>query len=240
MHIDSLCADAIEKGAIDGQTSFGNDLVRSLKAALSKPAAGAKTTKAGKVRRKKAGANGETAAAAAAAVANAKLEATRREAESWGVFAPLHRHLNAVVGVFKPFWNSYVAVGVIVLLLVVIYTNVLGSRGPAMLSSDVRYGGLTSSQRLAAYEEMWRHEETELWNWLEERVGIDGLNFPTGGNLQEPLARQLSRRQRQHSKDIASRLAEEHISDREMEHAIRITRERLDLLQRIVDERQKR
>lgn len=236
--MSSQCADAIEKGAIDGQTSFGNDLVRRLKTALSKPAGGIK--KAGKGRRKKAAANVETGAAAAATAANAKLEATKREAESWGIFAPLHRHLSPVAGIFKPFWSSYVAIGVIGLLLVVTYTHVLIPPGSVVLSSDGRYGGLTSSQRLAAYEEMWRHEETELWNWLEERAGIDGLNFPTTSNPQETLVRQLGRRQRLHSKDLASRLAEEHISDREMEHAIRITRERLDLLQRIVDERQKR
>lgn len=32
-----------------------------------------------------------------------------------------------------------------------------------------------SAERMVAYEEVWRREESELWEWLEERVGRGGV-----------------------------------------------------------------
>lgn len=228
----------IEKGAIEGQTSFGNDLVKALKAAVAPRSRtdGAKGGKAGKGRRKKGGAatSSETAAAAAAA-ASAALEASKREAQPWGVLEPLRGPLGPIVDVLKPLWNAHVALGIIGLLLFTIY-----SRGPtpsSTVSPEIGYRGLTMPQRLAAYEEMWWREETELWNWLEERVGMDGYSFPVADQRHELQARRRQRRQRLRSKDLAARLNEERMSEREVDQAIRVTRERLDVLEEIVNKR---
>ncbi|KAL1962589.1 hypothetical protein VTN77DRAFT_9382 [Rasamsonia byssochlamydoides] len=222
----------IEKGAIDGQTSFGNDLVKALKAAVAprgRTDGALKSGKAGKGRRKKGGATpGSETKAAAAAAATAALEASKRESQSWGVLEPLREPLGPVISALKPLWSAHVALGIIALLLFTIY-----SRGPApspTISPEVGYRGLTMPQRLAAYEEMWRREETELWNWLEERVGMDGFSFPVADS-------QRARRQKLRSKDLAGRLDEVRMTEREMDHAIRVTRERLDILEEIVNKR---
>ena len=39
---------------------------------------------------------------------------------------------------------------------------------------------IPTPQRLAAYEEIWRKEESELWHWLEERVGVQEILYPGG------------------------------------------------------------
>jgi hypothetical protein len=92
-------------------------------------------------------------------------------------------------------------------------------------------------QRIAAYEEMWRREETELWDWLEDRVGMDGIGIPVASQKHDPQARQRERRQRLRSKDLVSKLNEEQMSQREVDHAIRVTRERLNVLEELVNER---
>jgi hypothetical protein len=225
----------IEKGAIDGQTAFGNDLVKALKTAVAPRSRidGAKS-KAGKGRRKKGGvaAGSETAAAAAATAA---LEASKREAQSWGILEPLRGPLGPVVSLFKPLWSAHVAVGIIGLLLFTIY-----SRSPAQsptISPEAGYRGLTMPQRLAAYEEMWQREELELWNWLEDRVGMEGLSFPVADQRHESQVRQRERRHKFRSKDLAGKSNEARMSERRMDQAIRVTRERLDVLEEIVNKR---
>jgi hypothetical protein len=44
-------------------------------------------------------------------------------------------------------------------------------RGSGRSSRGYDLAGVPNRVKLAAYEEMWRGEEAELWRWLEERVG---------------------------------------------------------------------
>ncbi|KAL4925405.1 GRAM and VASt domain-containing protein [Aspergillus undulatus] len=219
----------IEKGAIDGQGSFGTDLIAALKTAIAPRArASTKTGAKGKSRRKRGDTvNGD----AAAAVAKAVTDANAQIAESWGVFEPLRGILGPVPGIFSPLWNGNIAVLVIGILLFMLFF-----RGPSQSSSDMGFPGHTSPQRLAAYEEMWRKEESELWNWLEDRVGVDGLAIPTMNRQYEPRM-PPSKRRSQSERELKDSLSEENLSDREMDHAIRSTRERLDTLERILSKR---
>lgn len=108
-----------------------------------------------------------------------------------------------------------------------------GPSHPSMLSSDMGLPGLTMPQRLAAYEEMWRKEESELWNWLEDRVGLDGIAIPTMAR-QSALRVPRNNRKAQSEREFKDSLDGETLSDREMDYAIRSTRERLDTLERIL------
>ncbi|PIG69152.1 GRAM domain protein [Aspergillus arachidicola] len=194
----------IEKGAIDGQGSFGSDLISALKAAVAPRArAASKAGGKGKGRRKKGDVANEEAAAAAAKAAS---DATKQQAQTWGPLEPIRGVLEPIAGVLKPMWNGNLAVLVIGILLFL---------------------------RLAAYEEMWRREESELWSWLEDRVGMDGMVFPTVNRPGESRAHERARKI-QSGRDFINKLDEDKMSVREMDHAIRTTREKLDTLEKIL------
>lgn len=81
--------------------------------------------------------------------------------------------------------------------------------------------------RLAAYEEMWRREESELWEWLEERVGMDRLN---SGEIH-------SRKKVVESRTMDERFREDRMDEREIKEAIKITEEKLKVLKSVVDKK---
>ncbi|PGH20373.1 hypothetical protein AJ80_03641 [Polytolypa hystricis UAMH7299] len=214
----------IEKGANDGQLAFGTDLVRVLKAAVA-PKSRNGMRKAGKGKRKRT----TTSGLDAAANSQISLETSRRQV-SWGVLEPLRPLLSPFVDTFKPLLNGNVAVGIIFLLLFTMWF-----RTPSQ--PRVSYPGLSIPERMAAYEELWRKEESELWDWLEERVGLDGLAFPVA----DTTARSSDREHRQHrlqaTRQLESRLRNEKMSELEMHDAIRVTQQRLDVLKDIIDKR---
>lgn len=85
---------------------------------------------------------------------------------------------------------------------------------------------------MAAYEEIWRAEESELWNWLEERVGMQGLAYPADARRKEENL--VRKREKGEAKGVRARLAEERMGAREVDEAIRVTEERLRVLKGVV------
>jgi hypothetical protein len=221
----------IEKGAIDGQTTFGNELVKSLQAGVvprGRTAGGGK----GKGRRKKGDPAGRESTAASSL--KVTVDSNTGNRESWGLFEPVRPLLEPFTSILSPLWSGNVA---IILIGILLYMAFFRSSS----SSLAHQGGCPGHglpQRLAVYEEMWRREETELWNWLEDRVGMDGMVFPNAYRAPEPHP---SRRSHGGSatdeRELASRLREEKVSDREMDHAIRTTRQRLDVLEEMMNKR---
>lgn len=187
-----------------------------------------------KHRRRKGDASDQEAAIEAGQAGRA---AGRSQVESWGVLEPLRGPLGPLISLLKPFWTGNVAVAVIGVLLFMVYFR---SPAPSSLPShELGHAGLTHPQRIAAYEEMWRREETDFWHWLEERVGMDGLSYP---NVRRKTESQTTRQKKLRFKlpserDLQARLSEERMSDREMDHAIRTTRERLDVLEEMLNKR---
>lgn len=154
------------------------------------------------------------------------------QADSWGIFEPLHGLLGPVATIVEPLWSKNVAILVICLLLFMLFFR--SPSPPSILSHDIGCPGYTLPQRLAAYEEMWRREESELWTWLEDRVGMDGMVFPTANR---PMESQKPNRKVQSQRAWNEKLSENKLSDREMDHAIRTTRERLDTLEEMLNKR---
>lgn len=189
----------------------------------------------GKGRRKKGDA-GATEASAAASI-KAAVDANAGQAESWGLFEPVRPLLEPFTSMLKPLWSGNIAIFILGLLLYMAFFR--SPTKPAGLSSDLGCPGVSLPQRLAAYEEMWRREESELWNWLEDRVGMDGMVFPTlHHRTPEPRAsRRSSRVNVADERELAARLREEKVSEREMDHAIRTTRQRLDILEEMMNNR---
>lgn len=188
----------------------------------------------GKSRRKKSDLTGTDAGTVGA---QGTSNADAQKPASWGFLEPLHGLLGPVTGALNPILSGNVAVLVIGILLLMIFFR--SPSQPSVLSGDIGCPGYTLPQRLAAYEEMWRREESELWGWLEDRVGMDGMAFPT---VQRPAETRQQKRSRrlQGEREIVDKLADEKMSVREMDHAIRTTRERLDTLERILTKRNTR
>jgi hypothetical protein len=211
----------IEKGANDGQQAYGDGLVKVLKSGLVRPRAATSGSKAGKTGKKKSKRDrGDRVKDTESAVA--------KKEENWGLFEPARGVLGPVVSIAQPLMNSYIAFAVIGLLLCMLWF-----RKPAS-SVDVGFAGgrlSNPAHRFAAYEEMWRKEESELWDWLEDRTGIDLLSDTSKVSAKKQAIKKSTAK----SKNVEAKLRDEKMSDREMEDAIRVTQERLLVLQKAVE-----
>lgn len=81
-------------------------------------------------------------------------------------------------------------------------------------------GFFGSPERIAAYEEIWRREESELWDWLEERVGMDKLRDVGSMRVEKQI--------------LNDRLQTEQMEERAVDAAIRVTEEKLNALKHVV------
>lgn len=139
----------------------------------------------------------------------------------WGMLEPLHQILGPLLALLRPFVTSQVIIAVLFALLM--YTWIVPPRG----ASSVGLPGYSTPQRLAAYEELWRREESDLWDWLEDRVGLDHLHAPDV--VQGNQARQ------QVLRSMGKRVEDERMNERQIDDAIRVTEERLSALKAAVE-----
>lgn len=140
---------------------------------------------------------------------------------------PLHGILGPVVDIIKPLATGNIVYGLLVGLLVTAWFGFGSNSRPVAAPFAPGIAGFYGyPDRLAAYEEMWRREESELWEWLEERVGIDRLH---NGDLHSPRKKVVE------SRTMDERLRENRMDEREIKEAIRITEEKLKVLKSVVD-----
>lgn len=191
--------------------------------------AGSKGLKSGKRRRK-----GEKSSSP-----SPQSQVVKREEESWGLLEPFRGIFGPIVSIFKPFAGTMAVVTIGILLCIIWFRRPV--RGPA---GGIGYPDYPSAARLAAYEEMWQREESELWSWLEDRVGIEGLGLndhaKQKGKKVSALPARAKAKARQKvlaGKDVEARLRAERMAEREMEDAIRITQARLDVLKGVMAEK---
>lgn len=90
--------------------------------------------------------------------------------------------------------------------------------------------GLATPQRIAAYEEIWRNEESELWKWLESRTSLDGMSSSNGQEVWD---------RRRPNEGMARKLMHERMTDRDIDEAIRVTQNKLDELKQTVERKRK-
>lgn len=105
------------------------------------------------------------------------------------------------------------------------YSWFFGARSANSNGRGLSFSG--PAERAVAYEELWRKEESELWDWLEDRVGLDGLHAPGVGRD--------GRQQVLGHKEMGKRLESEGMRGRQVDDAIRITEERLGALKGAVE-----
>ncbi|KOS17582.1 putative membrane protein [Escovopsis weberi] len=212
----------IEKNVNEGQATYCKDLFTALKAAVSSRPRSA-TLPNGTPKKGKKGKKGKVQPSAAdSAEERAKPKVPVRE--SWGLLEPIHDVAEPVVDILKPLFAGNLMYGLIVGLLAAILFRSLSSPTRDAPAPGLSDAGLYNPHRQMLYDEMWRREESELWDWLEERVGLERL-AAEGSNARRRVAE---------PRLLADKLREERMDRRGVEEAIRVTEEKLQLLRDVV------
>lgn len=151
-----------------------------------------------------------------------------QQIENWGVLKPLRGILSPVVDIFSSLVSKNMVIGFlsVVVILTWLWSSTPTSRGLKGLQE------MPTPERLAAYEEIWRKEENSLWDWLEERIGMEGVAYPTSRAVDQE-AFQKARNQREQSlknRRFEAVMVDETIDEREFAQAIRAMEQRLDEL----------
>ncbi|KAF7560332.1 hypothetical protein G7046_g3810 [Stylonectria norvegica] len=216
----------IEKGANDGQTQYCKDLFAALKAEVSaRPQTTQAVQSAPKGRKK--GKKSKTTQLQVGVIETG-APPKRAEKKSWGLLEPFRGILEPLTDIISPLLTGNVMYGLLVGLLVTTWFR--GGFAPS--SSAPTYGqdmGMYRPDRIAAYEEMWRREDSELWDWLEERVGLDRLNTDKGGTRKKAVE----------PRTVEEKLRAARMDDSEVEEAIRVTEEKLKVLKDVMGKKAK-
>jgi hypothetical protein len=146
---------------------------------------------------------------------------------NWGMLEPLHQLLEPIFSIIRPFITSQVIIAVLFALLMYTWIAPPSSRG------GVGLPGYGSPQRLAAYEDLWRREESDLWEWLEDRAGLDHLSTPGLTDQWKQKQKVLT------AKGMGKKLDDERMSQRQIDDAIKVTEQRLSALKEAVARKKK-
>lgn len=242
--INIMIIGPIEKGCNDGQIQYSKDLVTGLKVAVgTKPKSNGSVPipKGGKKSRRKGQKSADDSTGPPGGEGSS-VSVAATKSSGWGFLEPLHDLLSPITDIIRPLLSGNILYGLLVGLLVLTWFRYGPSSGIGSSSLDLGLGYrsafLASPERIAAYEEIWRREESELWEWLEERVGMERMVMANGAGQ----AASAGRRSRADSKIFGEKLAEEvgaGVAEKDIEDAIRVTEEKLRALKGAV-ERKKR
>ena len=214
--------------------TYANDLIKSLRAGLSsRPRAGTSGSRMKKGRKKK----GEADDTKATTASKANEAATQKS--NWGPLEPLHDILSPVLDILQPLLTAQSLIGLLIFLLIISWFRNSRLRTPA--SSLGPYSPGFTPQRIAAYEEIWRAEESALWDWLEERVGMDqGSRFADSitakdGNGDLSKKAKDEKREILKGREMKEKLNKiKGVGEKEIDWAIGVTEEKLKVLKGVV------
>ncbi|KAJ2968636.1 hypothetical protein NQ176_g9082 [Zarea fungicola] len=218
----------IEKNVNDGQAQFCKELFVSAKAAVTSRGRSGTLTNGGKGRKKGKKGRSSLTANEALNVANKKSDTHKTH---WGPLEPIRGILDPMFDILKPVLTGNVMYGLLVGLLVASWFGFGFS--PSKPAGGFGAGGsgrgemldLYGPLRLTAYEEMWRREESELWDWLEERTGLGQMDSDSHG----------IRKRAVEPRTVQERMREARMDAREIQEAIRVTEEKLKILRQVID-----
>ncbi|KAI5801545.1 hypothetical protein DFH27DRAFT_591107 [Peziza echinospora] len=249
----------IEKGANDGQLSHGRDLSAALKRELEKTAAAlAASRPRGKQGKGKKG-RGKNAPVIAVAQTTAALKAARekqarekeeKENAKWGLLLPLKPVLSPLVDNLPT--EALWVLGLLSLLLVFFcFTGRLpffGGRsqnGKGQGSGRGMHNAPMAGGTRGGYvqwEQSWYAEEQGLWDWLEDRVGLNtanmaGVPISAQDERRAESWAKLNKQERKRMESIIDAIGG--TSDKEVEEAVKVMERRLEVLKGIVDEKKR-
>ena len=145
--------------------------------------------------------------------------------------------------ILGPVFTGNITYGILVGLLVATWFGFGATPGRNAQSYD-QHMSRYNPGRFAAYEEMWRHEDAALWEWLEERVGLERLNVDRTA-MESSRSRPQRQQQQPRKKEavdprtVEKKLQAERMGEREVEEAIRVTEEKLRVLKEVMDKRKR-
>ncbi|KAG6273293.1 hypothetical protein E4U48_002895 [Claviceps purpurea] len=213
----------IEKNVNDGQAQYCKEIFAALKSAVSARArsgTGPSGNLKGKRKLKRS-----KALQSVHNMEHKKSSKSDAHKQSWGPLEPLRGIMEPVVDVLQPVLTGNVMYGLLVGLIVAMWFGFGTSpKVPSSYEQNIGYG-YHSPGRQAAYEEMWRKQDSELWEWLEERVGMDRLH------REEPNGRKRGVEHR----TVEEKLREERMDERDIQEAIRVTEEKLRVLRQVME-----
>lgn len=162
----------------------------------------------------------------------------------WGMLEPLHEILKAIGDIIGPLIGGNLLYGLLIGLLIASWFWYSGGNRSSSVVRNIKtprdagdlmgVAFLASPQRIAAYEEIWRREESELWEWLEDRVGMERLMMTT----KEAQKRDTNRVDpRVFDKEGSNDITFGGASERDIEDAIRVTEDKLNALKSAVEKR---
>lgn len=221
----------IEKGANDGQATYATDLVRALKAGIKARSRAGTTSSRLKAKGKRRKHEVEPSSRTVPEDRAVEPSAIKPN-DRWGFLEPVRGMVEPVVDIVKPLIGANMVIGFLVLIQ--LFTWLRG--GPSRHSPRVGFPQMLPSERIATYEEIWRREESNVWDWLEERIGMEALVYPGSASADDDdesdgAAVRKARRQRERSwrdREMQDKRREEGImSEREYAEAIRATEKRL-------------
>ncbi|KAH9867856.1 hypothetical protein IAQ61_007160 [Plenodomus lingam] len=211
----------IEKGANDGQMSYATSITAALRSAVSasRPSNGLRAPggKGGKGRkRSKATALDEPA------TMSTPTPSTAAKQSDWGLFDPLRSLLGPVADILESLFTTQIIITILGLLVIYAWCF----RGT---NTAVGPNHWSAAQRQVAYEEIWRHEEGELWDWLEDRVALERAR-------REALvgSRRCETPVPQDQDQARQKVVVRTMKERDVDEAIRVTEERLRVLKQAV------
>jgi len=213
----------IEKGANDGQIQYVKDITAALRAAfVTKPPV------KGQSRGKSKGRKRKDTFDTAGTEAERAVEGKKKEEEpNWGLLEPLRGVLGPLVSPFQACVKPRIIISILVLLLA--RSWFFGPRSTAGVGFPT-----SSPERFAAYEQIWQREESDLWNWLEDRVSLNNIAHPpVGQDGVDAKERQKVMR----SNSMGKRIDDEVMDQRQIDDAIRVTEERLAALKQAVEKK---
>lgn len=229
---------------------YTRELIIAIRAAISSKGPPSTVGIKGRVKRRKKEISetiAQSSGKPAPGVRHADSEGRTRQVPNWGVLEPLRAPLGPYVDTIRPLMTTNVVLSIMSILLVVSYFRPYHapSTYSRSRSSSIGQGyppGMLTPERMAAYEELWRQEESSLWDWLDERVGgldrlVSSSSSASSASLGQSRRENDGREERgfMGGKQLQSRLAEERMSERQVREAIRLTQQRLDELRSLVD-----
>lgn len=203
----------------DGQSSYARDFVAYLKAAVSSRRTNNNVSR-GKSKKK----SRKSKESKDILPDNNSVPKEKVQPSNWGYMEPIRAIFEALFDIVKPLVGESVLYALLALLiLAACYRFGLFSRASDSGHNIGRNSYVQTPGRLVAYDEMWRNEESELWEWLETRLGSDGFG---------DLSKLGSQR-----KVYMDKLKDSRMGDREVEAAIRVTQDKLDLLRGLMEKK---
>jgi hypothetical protein len=180
---------------------YAKDLIAALRSAVTKSPKSGKSSKSKGGRRKKGSGSESINNMSPTLLSRSNTASQSSNSGLWGT-------IDSLLGT-----QGLIVVMLSVTVLVLLWRGT--GRGS---SRRYDFAGVPNRVKIAAYEEMWRGEEAELWRWLEERVGEKAwMGHQPASGSGKPAARIF---------DGLDLMGEQEVSE-----AIRVTKEKLVVLE---------